>query len=496
MLVAFAIGLYQAFAMFFATLVLGAFLIDLLDGQPMPRALRGLLIGGFVAAASAALYGVITWAALALSGQELTYVQTFIRPDRLIADPLDVLGSVAEEAGRTYFGHRRVYGGSVYFLSLPTVFGLITVAVLALGFSAGRRLLVLGASLGLFFAPFAVHLIYAWQLPARTLVAVPAAVFLLGLVGFTRAPRRMAHAALALLPITYFQLFYANSLLSAPRTLVQVHDAALASALYQDIGRAMASAPTAVERIDLFGGKRFSSEYRMPFASTIGASFFGWGHRGRILAYMRLIGLQLPDSTDDEQHRALFDSYLAMPPWPAVGSIKVLGNVLLVKLSETPLGGEDWLHWIAVPERRLGAVDPPALYRLNNAPDDSWLVDGGADITHDSMGISFVPGPTSFLTVTFPNGTLGRCMHLEAQGLIAAKSSGQVRLLVKPIGQDLIASDTPPFLLDGAPANGAQMGFQKRHRLGFEDELKYEISGLHDKLTIGEIELRCLAWRS
>ena len=87
-------------------------------------------------------------------------------------------------------------------------------------------------------------------------------------------------------------------------------------------------------KVDFYGAKPFNTVFPSIKTSTIGSSFFDWdgGHPKRIVYFMRLIGYTDINLMEQDKRRSVVELYKNMPIWPARNSIKVSGNVILVKL--------------------------------------------------------------------------------------------------------------------------------------------------------------------
>ncbi|MEC8028386.1 MAG: hypothetical protein VX170_12000, partial [Pseudomonadota bacterium] len=69
--------------------------------------------------------------------------------------------------------------------------------------------------------------------------------------------------------------------------------------------------------------------------TTAGASFFAWdgGSPARMVRLMNLIGYTRFVSLPPQRRQELHGHYAGMPVWPRPGSVKAVGGVVLVKLS-------------------------------------------------------------------------------------------------------------------------------------------------------------------
>ena len=88
-------------------------------------------------------------------------------------------------------------------------------------------------------------------------------------------------------------------------------------------------------RIDINGFIAPQSVYPMVPTTTAGASFFEWdgGSPHRMVRLMNLIGYHQFVSLANARRPAFAKVYRQMPVWPRAGSVRRVGDVILVKLS-------------------------------------------------------------------------------------------------------------------------------------------------------------------
>ncbi len=290
-------------------------------------------------ALSTALYFAILKIFLWVLKVDTAYISTFFRPGELLSSPLGVLRGTAAQAIGVYLGLQRVYGVNAYLLVLPLVFGGIGCYAAAKNATWPLRLAIAVTTLGILVTPFAMNLISGGWLPIRALIAVPIAVWLICMIGFAYAPKRIGLGALLIAPLVYFQILGISSQFNANRALVRTHDQILAGAIYERIAHVVPEFSAAkMYKIDFYGAKPFAAPFLRARTSTGGYSFFEWyrGEPPRILAYMKLIGfsnLFLPTVEDRSRLAPVFET---MPVWPAEGSVRFFDDVIMVRLGTEP----------------------------------------------------------------------------------------------------------------------------------------------------------------
>ncbi len=331
---AIAIGLYQSFVFVVASVALGFVVIETLRENAGWKVtlVRCAWVGACVVL-GCVVYEILQIVLLALThlGSE-RYVAHFLNWDALRNHPLQVLWIVFVRGLQTYGGSAEVFGTTLVAFTLIVVLGFAAIASWP-GRSLRSR--TVAALLTAFLAalPFLLHVFSGGDLPARTLVAVPAVMWLLARLGSASPRRALAVASIVVMAAAAVQSMYALNLLQSANEFVRKHDEALAAALYQ---RIVSVAPDANDKtaVDIYGEQRFDSLYPRPTPATMGYSFFEWdgGNAYRITAYMRLLGYPRFEVASQQQRRADDAVFREMPEWPASGSVRTFDGVILIKL--------------------------------------------------------------------------------------------------------------------------------------------------------------------
>ena len=162
------------------------------------------------------------------------------------------------------------------------------------GLASSWRSRIIAALLTAFLAalPFLLHLAAGGDLPARTLVAVPAVMWLLARLGSASPRRALAVASVCAIAVAAVQsLVRAESAADGERIRAQARRGAGCGALCSASSRSIPARRTA-PTVDIYGEQRFDSLYPRPTPATMGYSFFEWdgGNAYRITAYMHLLG--------------------------------------------------------------------------------------------------------------------------------------------------------------------------------------------------------------
>lgn len=347
LLSAAAIGSYQSFLFVQLALGCGVIIFQILRQEENNNYIRAIILLGILAATGLTAYFLI-WKTLlvSLNVNTSSYVSGFINVKLLFSEPLSIMLRLARQAWRVYTGSSHIYGIASPALLLPLllgVFGLTT--QLRLWRKPPQKLnvrtratftLLVGI---IIILPFGLNPLSSGILPTRALVGIPFSMWLLCLIGFATAPRLGARIALFILPILFFQFIYINVNMQAGRSLARTHDRLLAVQIYDRIAQRVPSFNLKDKyKIDFFGSKTFHTPYPKPWSGAGSHSFFEWdlGNPYRIGTYMKLIGLDNLSVVGVDQRRDFLPRFKKMPSWPAEGSIQMIENVILVKLSDKP----------------------------------------------------------------------------------------------------------------------------------------------------------------
>lgn len=333
---ALALAVHQAFLPVLVCLFLvSALAAAVRDGTGAGRRLLPLVA---VIPPAIILYAAGQGLAMAVSGlTRLEYIGQFIDPGHLARHPLGVLRPIAATMGAVYLG-----ADALYRTPLPLLPVLLAASLL--GLAAGRpgsrrsrppRLALGLAAAVLLGVPFAPGLLTRGYLAMRWMVAVPvviAGVVALAMEGRPGAGRRLLAAVAG---ACVFQFTVATNHLFGAAHLALQADRLLASRVVERIDAAApeAQAGTAPRYLVVVGYHRRPETRLIPKAETIGYSFFEWdqGSTERIVLFLRTIGFTGLQALPAGRHGAMVEAAEAMPAWPARGSVRAVGDTVILK---------------------------------------------------------------------------------------------------------------------------------------------------------------------
>lgn len=347
-LVAGAIGAYQSYLFAFVSMGLGIVIVTTLSRPDVgPKQIGRMLASlGVTAGASLGVYALIQKLMLAAAEVHVQYVDEFLKPDLLLQHPAQRVEFLYDELVSVYTGSTSLYGASLASIGVLLVLGSTSMLF------SGRlsetqpwwsqalvRAGLLVLSLAALVMPVGL-MAAAPDLPLRSLVGVPYAVWLFGVLALTHRlyiPRLFGLLAAL---TGAFQVAYLLSLYAANTAIAGNHDHMMAESVYQRVATANLSFDRRQPyQVDFFGAKSVNiSRYPAVATTTLSRSFFDWdgGNPDRIVTYMTLLGYDNLRTVDRERRRRLIGEFQSMPSWPAGESVKVVDGVTLVKLSDYP----------------------------------------------------------------------------------------------------------------------------------------------------------------
>jgi hypothetical protein len=336
-----AIGAYQSLAMFYLVVAIGSVIFTAKDKANEPPTAFLSLVKRIAALVAVFLSGLILYAFFNKVAKHFYpvnygYLDSFLKIDELLANPLQITRLTVNEMFKIYAGSVQSFGVS-FFIS-TVVLGIATVLLITQKtlISSARMTLFIGA---LLLSPFLLHFVTGGAfLPMRSMLAVSFITWLSVIVILEKRGSLQA-LGLILTSVLIFQMVTINSQYAASTILATTHDRLTAEAIYARIAEVdphfdrEARAP-----VDLYGKFSFNSRYPSPDSSTMSASFFDWdeGNANRMLKYMQLLGFSNVFALHPTIRIGLTPKFKDMPVWPAPGSVRLDNGVYLIKLSEKP----------------------------------------------------------------------------------------------------------------------------------------------------------------
>lgn len=325
-LLTFSIGIYQAFLFSFIGIALGTTLIRKTSSKDKILSAGEIILVSLI---SVAAHFLVQSLFLRFYGFRLAYIDTFLRPDYFFGDPVGVIAATLKYIGAVYLGSAKIYGAVIWAIPAILVLGIFSVA--------RRGNWVDGfIAIGVLLSPFPLAFLAGGTVPLRMMVAVPVAVWVFCFLALHDRLAWVRISSTVLIVLLGVQTSAVVAQHSAMRAMIDRFNLATSVAINQRISNVMDDQQSAI--VDFYGALPAPAIYASAFHSTAGGSYFSWdgGNPYRMLAYMKLIGfsdLQLAPKETREANKSLFSE---MPVWPALGSVRRDGNVILIKLGQTP----------------------------------------------------------------------------------------------------------------------------------------------------------------
>lgn len=483
---AVALACYQSFLFFIVSAGLGAILVKL----PGSNRIWGLLWRSFavmaiVTVGGGVLYYLIWMALLYGLGVPISYIQGFADLGSFLENPTRILSASLAEFWKIYSGSPDVYGHR-NLVGLLILGGLLAVLIPL----SGRGPAAVGAGIVLILAiltvPFALHPLSRGFAAYRSMVAVPYIVFLCGTLVLTSRIRLLRVYGIAAIALVIFGNLYSLSLFQAANHLVRDHDRLFAQQAYTRI--AAAHDKFDINRpylVDFFGGKKFQTPYPRILSSTIGQSFFEWdqGNPYRIISFMNLIGYSNLKPLAVDQRANYLAEFSTMAVWPNEGSVKVVGDVTLVRLSQEP----GLVHQNqAVPFRFEG---DDVLYRLRDQQSSAppILKPGMKLSSNGSIRIPAQPDPQVIVPLKDPGARTCRVLQVAVTQQI--KIGAAVQVFYRPVGAADF-SETNSFSIY-QPPGAKETTFLLQSETGFEPVLRVDPVHNRQAVRLSDIAVGC-----
>lgn len=356
--VALASGIYQTFIFVAAVLGLGVLLVVSLRNRLQCRVLivdalllLAILLAGVV------LYKLFNDLFIRMQGvRNSGYIDHFIDIRLIIDDPLAMLDVVRDAMSRTYLSDIQYYGVRAPGFQALIILGAIALVIARTPQSVAQRICNMALGGILLVAPFVMHAL-SGGMPVRSVVAAPSVVWLFAMIGLTCGRRWLEFLTSAALVLSVFGILHVVNTMQAVDSYVRAHDRHLAADLYRKVAEVNPGFDTAKPVVvDIHGAKLFDAPLPRTFSTTWGYSFFEWdggNPQHRMLPYMRLHGYANLVLATPAQRKENLPLFREMPSWPAVGSVRVIDGMTLIKLGD--VAGHPFNHlWNLrkkVPER-------------------------------------------------------------------------------------------------------------------------------------------------
>jgi hypothetical protein len=338
LMIAIAAGAYQTLPLLLVVLGLAAIMFAAMDDPKgsVWTILQGVVLLAIVCAFGLSLYFLILSGFRAITGTGVMYIDNFIRMDVLLAQPAQVLGRCLLFAWNIYSGSSVIYVVTAWAFGIVLALSFVAISLTPqLRNRTAVRVLLILMHYAIVLIPFTMTPISGGEMPIRSLIGVPAVVWICAYLAITTPVVWLGRASFAVTAITVFQTLYSVYLYQSNSILVRQRDAATAAAIYHKIAEQQPEWDRSrTYPLLVYGAWPFVSTYERHWSSTAGASFFEWdgGNPARVVSFMKVLGYSNIEMAAEQRRKELLDVAREMPVWPAKGSVRTSGDFTIIKL--------------------------------------------------------------------------------------------------------------------------------------------------------------------
>ncbi len=421
----------------------------------------------------------------------MVYVDTFLKPQLLLDDPLQVMGETLKSVRGVYTGSAETYGYTL--LAIPAIIVLGLAGLMARPTTTGRNSIhVMVQALAILLIPFLLNLLTGGWMPQRSLLAVPLAISLMAALAVFSHLRFIRVTGMIVVAILAIQSLYVFSALQSGKRIQFQHDMMITSEIYR---RAAEKIPdfdsTRTYEMDVYGGLAHSPHYPIPRSSTLGASMLNWdaGSPGRTVALMKVLGYPNFKVVSGESRQRTIRAMMAMPTWPHPDAVAFKNGVLVVKFADRPskyhqpLVNQSMSVLKAGPFWSMDFLSP--LVQARNVD----ILNKDAS----SMGLS-AGNDAQVLFSTGQVEAMDRCLVLELGMNIKAASPDTAQLYYAPKGKDFMETNSVSAAVRGGNDN-ARVIFTATSSSGFSDRLRLDPVVTQQASVLSDASLKCLMER-
>jgi len=333
----YAISLYQSFLLVIISILLIHTLISMIkkDNYGTPKILLEISKHITVITLSLFIYLIVWKLFLAYYDLKIQYINNFVNFTFSVEYALNLLDKISTSIIQHYRGSEKIYGQSIYTLSLATIIPsiIITVKSYSLNSSPIKTLSVLIMLFGIICTPFLLNLSNAGTMPTRSLLAIPIISSLLMYLGWEYGNKAIRIILLIIVTIITLRFSTVNNHFTFINQLNHEADKLLAIRIESRTAHLL----TSIEKkyyLEIIGTpiERPSDIFKQ--YQTIGSSFFSHngGNMHRIILFMRTLGISHFKATPTKQRKRLMDQIKNLPTWPHKESVAMINNIIVVKL--------------------------------------------------------------------------------------------------------------------------------------------------------------------
>lgn len=341
-ILAFSVSLYQAMIPFF--LVFASFWViwRILEGHDtnLLSSLRTILWILAVVIISIGLYKVLDIIIRQIvlgSGPEnqLEYIEHMVLWG--VSPVKDILREVWQSTNDYLTGNRK----DLYFTgwSVKAFLPVLAVLVIVL-FTKKRpfvqRFLLLAGLMMLVLSPFSLNIANGKSMPVRTLMAFPLMMAMVWMLLVHQAPVILKRVVTVLAFVLLISHFYWNTRLFYASHATWQADRVMAARIAERIMMLDLPGKYTKPKVAFVGHYALQQNTLFIKSEVLGASFFEWdnGNPPRIKGLFRTMGIEEMELVGPQELMKIKNQIAEMPSWPRKGAVALIGDIVVVKLSE------------------------------------------------------------------------------------------------------------------------------------------------------------------
>lgn len=226
------------------------------------------------------------------------------------------------------------YYGLLFFSLTPVAFVICAVML----FLKNGKLSLMPSlyALLMLLSPFILTMFFGGSQPPRTLTSLSVVESAIVVYALLLIGNNIFNIVVSLVVASYgsiaaSQLFYSDY-------MSYQSDMFLANRIVNVINIKFPGFDSEKTKVYFYGAYENKNEWRKSNSDVFGNSFFSWdgGNNSRIISFMKRTGISYFNKVDEQSVSELRNNALSMPSWPNPESVKMINNMLVVKLGSKP----------------------------------------------------------------------------------------------------------------------------------------------------------------
>ncbi len=333
---AFAVGIYQGFVAVLTVLLCGGLLLQTTLGvvsRPWPRAFALAALWVLILV----LYMALDLAFRLLPHPSNSYFESLWKPGLLVTDTMAVLVEIWHLALSVYGGSMNL-GFALWASPVVLALGLASAIWGRLSLDMPSASFIIVSLFALLILPFAPALVSGGSAPIRSLIAVPAVIWVFAMLSSNSSSSTLQGASIVAVVTLVWQTFVFENRYQAVEYFSSRRDLQIAGSLGEKVLSLPSFDPRKTYYLVVYGSYNFPSKDSLEKSTTIGGSFFGWdgGNPGRMSAFLGLLGYPIFKYPMPEFEARYLPLISKMPVFPKPGSVALVDDAILLRLSEEP----------------------------------------------------------------------------------------------------------------------------------------------------------------